>query len=121
MSDYLRSTTNKSIEPRILQIYQYWINSPSLSDNISRRLKLTKSEQQWLQQHPEIRQGIDHSWPPIEFVDDQGHYQGLAAEFFKVMTKNNSTAGLWIAAAVCLAVFLTLFSFRLGRISIYWL
>ncbi|WP_417663164.1 bifunctional diguanylate cyclase/phosphodiesterase [Pseudomonas sp.] len=44
-------------------------------------LTLTPTEKLWLQQHPTLRLGIDASWPPFEFRDEQGKYRGLAASY----------------------------------------
>ena len=35
-------------------------------------LTLTPEERAWLDQHGELRLGIDASWPPFEFRDAQG-------------------------------------------------
>ena len=70
------------------KVYQRWLGISALSEDISRRLNLTSVEREWLEQHPDIRLGIDESWPPIEFVDDKGIYQGLSAEFIKVMSRS---------------------------------
>ena len=44
-------------------------------------LTLTPEERAWLAEHPSIRLGVDTSWPPFEFRDEQGRYQGLAAGY----------------------------------------
>ncbi|MDE3736399.1 EAL domain-containing protein [Pseudomonas resinovorans] len=44
-------------------------------------LTLTPEEQAWLDNHGELRLGIDASWPPFEFRDAQGNHQGLAADY----------------------------------------
>ncbi|MCW8930391.1 MAG: transporter substrate-binding domain-containing protein [Gammaproteobacteria bacterium] len=75
-----------SIEQRST-IYQRWLGISDLSQDISKRLKLTIEELRWLEQHPEIRLGVDTSWPPIEFIDNNGSYQGLSSEFIKVMSR----------------------------------
>ncbi len=49
-------------------------------------LSLTPDEQQWLQAHPTLRLGVDASWPPFEFRDSDGVYQGLAASYVKVIS-----------------------------------
>ena len=41
-------------------------------------LELTAEEQAWLAAHPELSLGVDHNWPPYEFIDDNERYQGLA-------------------------------------------
>ncbi|MDB6442337.1 EAL domain-containing protein [Pseudomonas sp. 21TX0197] len=48
-------------------------------------LTLTDEELRWLKDHPNLRLGVDASWPPFEFRDDQGRYQGLAADYVDVI------------------------------------
>ncbi len=70
------------------KIYHQWLGISSLAETISRRLDLSPSEQKWLDNHPDIRLGIDRSWPPIEFIDHQGKFQGLSAEFIKIIARS---------------------------------
>ncbi len=48
-------------------------------------LTLTPEERAWLAEHPSIRLGVDTSWPPFEFRDEQGRYQGLAAGYVSLL------------------------------------
>ena len=48
-------------------------------------INLTDEEKQWLSQHPEIDIGVDGAWPPIDFMDKQGHHAGIAADFLKLL------------------------------------
>ena len=48
-------------------------------------LELSAEEQAWLAAHPELRLGVDGAWPPFEFRDEQGRYQGLAADYINVV------------------------------------
>ena len=48
-------------------------------------LTLSDEERGWLAAHPELRLGVDASWPPFEFRDEQGRYQGLAADYINVV------------------------------------
>ena len=50
-------------------------------------LPLTEEEQAWLKEHPELRLGIDGAWPPFEFRDSSGAYQGLAADYIQLIQK----------------------------------
>ncbi|MGL4319169.1 MAG: bifunctional diguanylate cyclase/phosphodiesterase [Pseudomonas sp.] len=50
-------------------------------------LELSPEEQAWLQNHPQLSLGIDASWPPFEFRDSQGRYQGLAASYVHLIEK----------------------------------
>ena len=51
------------------------------------KANLTASEREWLSEHPVIRFGVDNNWSPLEFVDDAGHYTGIAAEFIALIEK----------------------------------
>src|SRR5207253_6314444 len=48
-------------------------------------LTLTDEERSWLTTHPELRLGVDASWPPFEYRDEEGRYQGLAADYIKLI------------------------------------
>ena len=50
-------------------------------------LVLTRKEQAWLEQHPKIIVGIDGNLPPIDFIDRQDHYAGIAADFLHLLGK----------------------------------
>lgn len=38
-------------------------------------LTLTDDERSWLADHQELRLGVDASWPPFEYRDENGRYQ----------------------------------------------
>ena len=42
-------------------------------------LTLNEDERTWLAAHPELRLGVDVSWPSFEFRDEQGNDHGLTA------------------------------------------
>jgi PAS domain S-box-containing protein len=44
-------------------------------------LNLTTQEHAWLKAHPVIRLGIDRDFAPYEWIDEQGRYVGLAADY----------------------------------------
>ncbi|MDB6048714.1 MAG: diguanylate cyclase [Pseudomonas sp.] len=50
-------------------------------------LTLSDEENSWLGSHKELRLGVDNTWPPFEFRDAQGNYQGLAAEYVSLIEK----------------------------------
>ncbi|TRX75093.1 bifunctional diguanylate cyclase/phosphodiesterase [Pseudomonas mangiferae] len=52
-----------------------------------RGLELSSAERNWLDTHPDLRIGIDPSWPPFEFRDDQDAYQGLAADYVELIQR----------------------------------
>ncbi|CAD5108536.1 bifunctional diguanylate cyclase/phosphodiesterase [Zestomonas carbonaria] len=48
-------------------------------------LTLSQEERDWLAEHRQLRLGIDASWPPFEFRDEENRYQGLAADYVKLI------------------------------------
>ncbi|WP_457667887.1 transporter substrate-binding domain-containing protein [Thiolapillus sp.] len=53
----------------------------------SHDVSLSHAEEQWLKQHPVIRIGPDPGYPPFEWLDENGHYQGIAADYIALMEK----------------------------------
>lgn len=47
----------------------------------------TPEEKAWLAAHPVLRVGIDIAWPPFEYVDEDGKYRGMAAEYMALLEK----------------------------------
>jgi len=50
-------------------------------------LHLNDEEKRWLRAHPVIRVGIDHSWPPIESLDEKGRHSGISAAYLQLLEK----------------------------------
>ncbi|MCD6182207.1 MAG: transporter substrate-binding domain-containing protein [Candidatus Cloacimonetes bacterium] len=50
-------------------------------------IELNVEERQWLTQHPVIRIAPDPYFPPIEWLDDEGHYQGIAQNYMDVIAQ----------------------------------
>ncbi|HFQ82287.1 MAG TPA: transporter substrate-binding domain-containing protein, partial [Desulfobacterales bacterium] len=50
-------------------------------------INLTTREKAWIKNHPNIRLGIDPEFAPFEFLDKNGHYQGIAADYVKLLRK----------------------------------
>jgi ABC-type nitrate/sulfonate/bicarbonate transport system substrate-binding protein len=53
----------------------------------SQSLTLTEQEKAWLKAHPVIRVGIDKDFPPYEWVDSNGKYDGLIADYLAEFEK----------------------------------
>ncbi len=70
-------------EAERLQIEQRWLGSPAV--NKLPTVKLSKAERLWLQQHESIRLGIDRAWPPMEFIDEKGEYQGISHDYMELL------------------------------------
>ncbi len=48
---------------------------------------LTEQEWQYLQQHPSLTLANDNRWMPFEFMDKEARYQGIVADYLKLMEK----------------------------------
>jgi diguanylate cyclase (GGDEF)-like protein/PAS domain S-box-containing protein len=46
-------------------------------------LELTAEEREWLAAHPVVKVGVDIDWAPIEYVDDQGRFQGISSDYLE--------------------------------------
>lgn len=61
-------------------------------DLSSLEINLTESEKNWLQEHNDIRLGVDPNWEPFEFFDKKnGSYRGMAAEYISLINQFLST------------------------------
>ena len=49
------------------------------------KLQLTPQELAWLDEHKEIRLGVDPAWPPIEFITEENGYQGVTSEYISIL------------------------------------
>ena len=48
---------------------------------VNTTVSLTPAEWAWLAEHPVIRLAPDPDFPPIEYLDADGNYQGIAADY----------------------------------------
>lgn len=49
---------------------------------------LTQDEIEWLEKKPIIRIGIDPNFAPVEFIDEEGNFKGVTADYLKEMEKS---------------------------------
>jgi len=47
----------------------------------------TTEEQAWLTGHPVLKIAPDPDFPPLEFFDEQGRYQGLVADYMSLIAE----------------------------------
>lgn len=53
----------------------------------SPNIKLTEEEQAFIKEHPVIRFGIDPKFVPFEFIDSDGEYKGIAADYIQLINQ----------------------------------
>lgn len=55
--------------------------------SMEKRVRLTDAERQWLHEHEPFRLGVDSSWPPFEYIEEDGAYSGLASGYVNLLSK----------------------------------
>ena len=66
----------------------FLINSLYAFDSeIKAPLVLSAEETQWLKEHPEIRVASDPYFPPVEWLDDDNQFQGIAIDYLNILEK----------------------------------
>ncbi|MCF8127650.1 MAG: transporter substrate-binding domain-containing protein [Deltaproteobacteria bacterium] len=64
-------------------IHRKWIEE---MEEVETSLNLTSEERAWLRDHPFLNLGYDTDWPPVEYVDKQGRFVGMSADFMKTLS-----------------------------------
>ncbi len=70
----------------------FFLNVASANDElITKNLDLTKAltaqESAWLLSHPVLKMGIDRDFAPYEWIDSNGNYKGLTADYIALVEK----------------------------------
>ena len=56
----------------------------------------TDAEHAFIAAHPVIRYGADRAWPPVDFVDERGHHNGLAADVLAELARITGLRFEWV-------------------------
>ena len=59
-------------------IHRKWLEEMAV---VKTSLNLTPGERAWLAAHPVLRLGYATDWPPVEYVDSEGRFVGMTADF----------------------------------------
>ena len=88
----LQGILNKAIatldETTINAITAKWIEASRVETSPA---ELTQEERAWLIEHPVMRLGIDPSWPPVEYFDDEGRIAGITADNIRILSEKMGT------------------------------
>ncbi|MFJ2711487.1 transporter substrate-binding domain-containing protein [Pseudomonas sp. NPDC087346] len=49
------------------------------------KLQLTRSEEEWLKQHPVIRVVVNEAFAPLTFFDSDGNFRGITADLLEIL------------------------------------
>ena len=65
----------------------HWTITMGFAESNGIDVDLNPSEREWLSKHQHIRLGVDPDYPPYEFLDENGVYQGIAADYIALISK----------------------------------
>jgi len=68
-----------------LLVCLFWL-TPQIT-NAAEEVVLTAAEQQWIQQHPHVLVGGESDWPPFDFVNKEGVYNGIANDYLTLISQ----------------------------------
>ena len=78
----MRKLSNISNEEK-KEIQKKWAFSLNQKNDIN----LSKEELLWIKNNPIVKIGADANWPPFEYLDNSGEYQGIASDYLYLITK----------------------------------
>jgi len=68
------------------RVFQKWITITTPGDEKKvKKIQLTKKEQEWLDEHLVILAAADPDWPPVEYLDRDKKFSGMAADYIKLI------------------------------------
>ena len=67
----------------LFMIMGFFTNLYAIDDNIS----FTEEELLFIEEHPVIKLGVDPSFLPFEFIDTDGEYKGITADYLKLISE----------------------------------
>lgn len=70
-------------EEETAELHRRWFGAAISEREASGPVRLDAPERAWLRQHPVLRVGIDSTWAPVEYVDDDGRPQGISVAYLK--------------------------------------
>lgn len=47
----------------------------------------SQEELEWIKKNPVVKIGVDADWPPFEYVNEKGEYQGIASDYLNLISK----------------------------------
>ena len=66
--------------------------SPLMAGTSTETVSLTETERAFIDAHPVIRLGVDPQFVPFEFIDIDGSYKGIAADYLAIISEKTGLA-----------------------------
>jgi len=86
----LKSILSKALatinEEERQRVFNKWITITSHTEQKKvKMIQLTKEEREWLNEHPVITAASDPDWPPVEYLDRDKKFTGMAADYLELI------------------------------------
>lgn len=72
---------------KYLLILILFVSTLFSNTNKNNQSLFTQEELQWIKNNPTIKVGVDANWPPFEYINEKGEYQGIASEYLEIISK----------------------------------
>jgi diguanylate cyclase (GGDEF)-like protein/PAS domain S-box-containing protein len=69
----------------------------NINEETNSPLRFNEDEQQWLKAHPQIKVGVRQDLAPYEWIDSQGRYQGLVADYMAMIEQKMGVKFEWVS------------------------
>jgi two-component system sensor histidine kinase EvgS len=68
------------------RVFRKWITiTAPIDEKKVKRIQLTTKEREWLDEHPVILAASDPDWPPVEYLDRDKKFTGMAADYIELV------------------------------------
>lgn len=76
----------------IRELRKKWLPFAGSLAEDANRVSLTSQDRLWLRAHRRLRLGVDLSWPPYSFKDEEGGFAGIAASYAGILSERLGVA-----------------------------
>ena len=83
LASIIQKSLNKIKSEKTDLINKKWIFQ---KENKS-KVVLSAEELNWINKNPIIKVGVDANWPPFDYIDITGKYQGISSEYLNLVSK----------------------------------
>ena len=85
LASILRKAVTNVPQNELKRLRQRWVNVTTLTQLKNTNISLTNTEKDWLDNHKYIRLGVDPSYPPFDFIAEDGTYSGMASDYARLI------------------------------------
>jgi PAS domain S-box-containing protein len=81
----LEKALNAIAESEKQRILTNWITISRATESARSAIEFTEEENRWLNEHPVVLAAADPKWPPMEYMDENGEFSGMVADYMSLI------------------------------------